>query len=289
MKKFWRDPLFHFLLLGAGLFLAYGLSSKPGNSSDSGKIVVTQAQIQHLATAFTAAFQHPPNDEEMKGLIDDCVREEIAVREATALKLGENDAVIRRRLRQKFEYFSDGIANRTEPTDAELEAYLKAHHDRFSSEPTFTFTQIYLNPDKHGARLQREAAQLLAQLRRSKHPDLSELGDVSLLEQQFAGLSLGEVSDRFGPSFSKAMDNAVPGQWQGPIRSGYGLHIVKVTDRVDGRLPALVEVRESVKREWMEARRLEISGSLYADLLKRYTVRIEKPKQPVAGKEVASR
>lgn len=289
MKKFWRDPLFHFLLLGAGLFLVYGLSSKPGNSSDSGKIVVTQAQIQHLATAFTAAFQHPPNDEEMKGLIDDYVREEIAVREATALKLGENDAVIRRRLRQKFEYVSEGDATRTEPTDAELETYLKAHPDKFASEPTFTFTQLYLNPDKHGSHLKRDAAQLLAQLQRSKHLDLSELGDASLLEQHFASLSLSEISNRFGPSFSKSIGNATPGQWQGPITSGYGIHIVKVTDRLNGRLPALDEVREVVKREWTETGRLEISANLYQDLLKRYTVSIEKPKQSIAGKEIASR
>lgn len=288
MKKFWRDPLFHFLLLGAGLFLVYGLSSKPGNSLDSGKIVVTQAQIQHLATAFTAAFQRPPTAEEMKGLIDDYVREEIAVREATALKLGENDAVIRRRLRQKFEYAAEGIS-RTEPTDAELETYLKAHPDKFASEPTFTFTQIYLNPDKHGSHLQRDAAQLLAQLQRSKHPALSELGDVSLLEQQFANLSLSEISNRFGPSFSRAIESVTPGQWQGPVASGYGMHIVKVTDRVNGRLPPLNQVRDVVKREWTETARLENSANLYQDLLKRYTISIEKPKQSVAGKEIASR
>lgn len=289
MKKFLRDPLFHFLLIGAVLFLAYRLVSRPGNGSDPGTIVVTQAQIEHLVTAYATTFQRPPTDDELKGLIDDWVREEIAVREATALKLGKDDTVIRRRLRQKFEFVSEDIATQMEPTDVDLEKYLKSHADQYASEPRFTFVQVYFNPDKHGKNLMHDATQLLARLQAGKKLDISTLGDVSLLEQRFTSTAASEVAKVFGATFAKALDGVVPGQWQGPIPSGYGVHLVKISERTEGQPPYLSKVREAVRRDWLSTRRLEMSEGLYRELLKRYTVTIETPRKPEDKKEVAAK
>ena len=289
MKKFLRDPLFHFLLIGAALFLAYRLVSRPGNGSDTAKIVVTQSQIEHLVTAYATIFQRPPTDDEMKGLIDDWVREEIAVREATALKLGKDDTVIRRRLRQKFEFVSEDIATQMEPTDADLETYLKAHADQYASEPRFTFVQVYFNPDKHGNNLAQDASHLLAQLRAGEKQDITTLGDVSLVEQRFTSTTASEVSKLFGATFAKALDGVVLGQWQGPIPSGYGVHLVKISERSEGQPPDLSKVREAVRRDWLSARRLEMSEGLYRELLKHYTVTIEPPRKPEDKKEVAAK
>lgn len=66
-----------------------------------------------------------------------------------------------------------------------------------------------------------------------------------------------------------------PGQWQGPIESGYGVHLVFVSERTAGRQPELADVRDVVVREWTNARRLEGNAKFYAELLKRYTVIIE--------------
>jgi PPIC-type PPIASE domain len=289
MKKFLRDPLFHFLLIGAALFLAYRLTARPGNGSAPGKIVVTQAQIEHFVTAYATTFQRPPTDEELKGLVDDWVREEIAVREATALKLGQGDTVIRRRLRQKFEFVSEDIAKQVEPTDADLEAYLKAHPDKFASEPSSTFIQIYFNPDKHGKNLARDAAQLLARLQAGERVDPSRLGDVSLLQQSFIAIPASEVEKQFGASFAKAVTGLALGLWQGPIPSGYGVHLVKITERFEGQPPALSKVRDTVRRDWFDARRLEMSDELYRELLKSYTVTIEPVRRPATSKEVAAK
>jgi hypothetical protein len=278
VKRILKEPLLHFLLLGAGLFIAYSLMSSPGRSNEPGKIVVTVGQVEHLAAGFARTWQRPPTDAELKGLIDDWVREEIATREAIAMGLDKDDTVIRRRLRQKLEFVSDDIAAQTEPTEADLNAYLQAHPESFRVEPQFTFSQVYLNPDKHGANLARDAAQLLAKLNQAGgKADSSALGDSFLLEHTFQSTPTSEVAKQFGDEFAARLGELSPGQWQGPIESGYGVHLVLVSERTEGRLPALAEVRDVVRREWDNARRLEGNGKFYQELLERYTVTIERP------------
>jgi len=146
MKRMLKEPLLHFLLLGAGLFVAYGITQTPGNAGPN-EIVITQGQIEHLVTGFTRTWQRPPTSEELAGLVRDRVREEVYYREAMAMGLDKDDTVIRRRLRQKMEFVSADIADQAVPSDAELDAYLNAHPDKFLTEPRFSFSQVYLDPD----------------------------------------------------------------------------------------------------------------------------------------------
>jgi hypothetical protein len=278
MKRILKEPLLHFLLLGAAIFVAYSLVSKR-SSAEPGKIVVTVGQIEHLADGFAKTWQRPPTDGEMKGLIDDWVHEEIATREAIAMGLDKDDTIIRRRLRQKLEFVSDDIAAQTEPTDADLNAYLKAHPDSFRVEPRFTFSQVYLDPAKHSDNLARDTAQILAQLKQDGgKADSSALGDSILLDPTFQSAPTTEIAKQFGETFAAELGKFAPGQWHGPIESGYGVHLVFISERTEGRLPELVEARDAVRREWDNARRLEGNGKFYQELMKRYTVTIERPK-----------
>jgi len=278
MKRLLKQPLLHFLLLGAGLFLAYSLMPKGPGTSEPGKIVVTQGQIEHLATGFAKTWQRSPTAQELEGLVRDWVREEVYYREAMALGLDRDDTVIRRRLRQKMEFVSDDIVAQTEPSDADLTAYLQAHPNSFRVEQRFTFRQVYLNPAKHGENLARDAAQLLAQLNQADNKgDASALGDSFLLEHQFAAVSASEVAKQFGEKFAAQLGELPPNQWQGPVESGYGEHLVFVSERTEGRLPVLAEVRDTVRREWANARRLEANEQFYEAMLKHYVVTVERP------------
>ena len=135
---------------------------------------------------------------------------------------------------------------------------------------------MYLNPVKHGDNLVRDTAQLLAQLQQAGgKADVSALGDSLLLENKFAAVPVGEVAKQFGEQFAAALGGLKPGQWQGPIESGYGAHLVLVSERTHGRQPELADVRDAVRREWANARRLEANANFYAELLKRYNVTIE--------------
>ena len=275
MRRFVQEPLVHFILLGAALFVLYGLVRRPGSGA-ANQIIITAGQIEHLEIGFEKTWQRPPSDAELKGLIDDWVREEIATREALALGLDKDDTVIRRRLRQKLEFVSDDIAARTEPTDADLTAYLQAHPNAFRVEPRITFSQVFLNPEKHGQDLARDAAQLLSRLSPAGgKADVSKLGDPFLLEHEFTDVPASEIAKQFGEPFAAELGKLSPGRWQGPIESGYGEHLVYISGHAAGHLPALSEVHDAVLREWTNARRQQANTDFYRELSKRYTVTIE--------------
>jgi hypothetical protein len=276
MRRLLKEPLLHFILLGAGIFLAYSLLQRNGGAREPDQIVVTVGQIEQMAAGFTKTWQRPPTPDELAGLVRDRVREEVYCREALALGLDREDTVIRRRLRQKMEFVSDDVAAVAEPTEAELEEYLRANPDAFRVERRFTFRQVYLDPEKHGEKLAGDAAQLLAQLDHvGAQADLSALGDSLMLEPEYADLPASEVARQFGGAFAKALGGLEPGRWLGPVESGYGVHLVFVRERADGRLPALAEVREAVRREWDNAHRVAANEAFYSELLKRYRVTIE--------------
>ena len=287
MKRILREPLLHFLLLGTVIFAVYGLVSKRG-SDDPAKIVISAGQVAAMAEGFARTWRRPPTREEIEGLIRDRVQEEVYCREAIALGLDKDDTVIRRRLRQKMEFISDDIAALAEPSDQELSTYLKAHAETFGVQRQFTFSQVYLNPERHGENLARDTGQLLAQLQQAgDRADVSELGDSFLLEHKFQSLPASEVVKQFGEKFAAKLGELSPGQWHGPVESDYGVHLVWVSERTEGRLPTLAEVRDAVRREWANTRRLESNEKFYQQLLKRYTVMIERA-EPLAAKTVAA-
>ena len=278
MKKLLREPLLQFLLLGAAIFAAYSLLSN-SRSEAPGKIVITQGQIENLSVSFSKMWRRPPTDAELAGLVRDRVRDEVYYREAMALGLDKEDTVIRRRLRQKMEFISNDIAAQAEPTDADLNDYIQAHPDKFPAAQRFTFQQVYLNPDKHRANLAGATTRLLAQLKQAGDKvDVSTLGDTFLLEHDFTALPTSEIAKQFGEGFAAKLRELSPGQWQGPVESGYGVHVVKISESTEGRRPALADVREVVRREWDNARRQEANEKFYQDLLKRYVVTIEQPR-----------
>src|SRR5687768_669739 len=184
MKRALREPLVHFLLLGVAIFAVRGWTHKP-TADDPEKIVLTEGEIESMAVGFGRTWRRPPTREELDGLIRDRVREEVYSREAMALGLDKDDTIIRRRLRQKMEFVTDDVAAQAEPTDEDLIAYLNAHPDSFRVERRFTFAHVYLNPEKHGEHLARDAAELLAILTRDGGTaDASTLGDRFLLDQR---------------------------------------------------------------------------------------------------------
>ena len=286
MKKIIHEPLLHFLLLGAAIFAAYHFIA--GRSADEpGKIVITGGQVAALELGFTRARNRPPTREELEGLIRDRVQEEVYFREAIALGLDKDDTIVRRRLRQKMEFITDDVAALAEPTDDKLAGYLKAHSDVFRVERRFTFSHVYLNPERRGENLTRDAGQLLTQLQQAgDKSDTSELGDAFLLGYQFQSLPASEVVKLFGEKFAAKLGDVSPGQWQGPVESGYGAHLVLVSERTEGRVPALEEVRDAVRNEWASNQKKEANEKYYQELLKRYVVTIERPK-PGGEKRIA--
>jgi len=230
-----------------------------------------------------------PDPPALEALIRDHVREEVYVREALALGLDRDDTIIRQRLRQKVEFLSEDVAASVEPTDADLQAYLTAHPETFRVERRITFSHVYLNPERRRDSLARDATQLLARLKQAgAGADLAALGDPFLLDHEFNRMAASDVVQQFGERFATKLGELPLGEWQGPVESGYGAHLVLVNERTEGRLPALGEVRDSVRREWQNVQRLEANEKFFQGLLDRYTVVVEQERPVHAEGKIAA-
>jgi hypothetical protein len=277
MKRIVREPLLHFLLLGAALFAVFSFL-RDDSAERQEQIVVSAGKIEHMAALFTRTWQRPATREELAGLINDFIREEAAYREGLALGLDRDDTVIRRRIRQKFDFIAQDLAIQVEPTDAELSDYLAAHPDKFRTEPQLSFRQVYINPEQRRNGLDADVRDLIMTLNADATIDASGLGDRIQLEPSYADVSPHDIANLFGTQFAAAIVDLEPGTWQGPIPSGYGVHLVIVDERRDGRVPALDAVRDAVRREWENARRQEMIEQFYRKLLEKYEIIVERPK-----------
>jgi PPIC-type PPIASE domain len=286
LKRLIREPLVHFLLLGALLFLGSAWQGE-GAAAGSKRIVVTPGVVDHLAAGFSRTWRRAPDEAELKGLIDEHVKEEIATREAMAMGLDRDDIVIKRRLRQKLEFLLLDAAAAAPPTDAELKAWLVRHPEAFRIEPQVAFRQVYLRPARRGESAQADATKLLATLR-AAGPDarIDGLGDASMLPAEAPMEPLREAARHFGQDFADALMTLAPGQWSGPVESSFGLHIVLVRERTNGAAADLATVRPLIEREIQSERRKAELHALYERLLAKYSVSIETPAksaQPATG------
>ncbi len=268
MKRLLREPLLHFFGLGVLLFAAYGWL-QGGVFSSPDEIVVSSGQVANLRQQFERVWQRPPTAQELQGLVDNWVREEIFYRESVAMGLNRDDPVVRRRIQQKLEFIMDSAAPAA-PTDAELQGCLDEHANRYRAEPRYALRQIYFDPRKHGERLDDD----LAAARRALESGRAVAGDPTMLPAEAQG-DLHEIARNFGSEFAMALAELPTGSWQGPVASGFGLHLVQLTASEPGRQPTLAEVREAVERDFLHARTEEAKSAYYKRLREDYTVRIE--------------
>jgi hypothetical protein len=270
MHRLLREPLLHFAVLGAALFVADGVL-RPG-SSDATEIVVSAGQLEAIEAQFRATRQRPPSEAEMQALVEHYVREEVMFREGIALGLDRDDPVIRNRVKQKMEFVGEDTLA-LEPTDADLAAYLEANREQFEIPAAVSFEQIFFDPERRGPQLERDLAASLAGLRDGRRAD--RLGDATLLTRRMEQALPREVSAAFGAEFAAAVAALPTGTWQGPVRSSFGIHLVRVSWRGTATMPTLAEAREEVAREWTRARSLEMREQFYSSLRARYTVSVE--------------
>jgi hypothetical protein len=281
-----REPLVQFLALGAVLFALYGVAGKR-NAEALDKIVVSASRIATLGDGFTRTWRRPPSEQELQGLIEDYIRDEVFYREGRAAGLDRDDVVIRRRVRQKMEFLAEDMSV-PEPSDEQLAAYLAANPERFRTEDHLTFHQVFLSATRRPNTIESDSKRLASVLAQADAAvDTTALGDPFLLGEEFRGVTPRNVMGVFGDGFAKRMAAVETGRWQGPISSGFGQHFVFVSERMSGDLPPLDAVRPAVRREWMNTRRLEAEQKLYASLRERYEIVVEAP--PAKSAEAASR
>lgn len=275
VRRLFREPLVHFILLGAALFaLAYGMRDSDAGAANT--IVITQGHADQMIEGFTRTWQRPPQPAELRGLIDEYIKEEILYREAVAMGLDRDDTIIRRRMRQKMEFLFEDISD-VDPTESELQSYLEDHANTFRTDGRVSFSQIYVSRDRRGDAAVADAEQMLASLADQRDADVSKLGDPFLLPSEYTETTIPDVARSFGSEFADALVGVELDTWVGPIESSYGYHLVLVRERGEGRLPVLDEIRPEVEREWRFATRREAETKVFEQLRARYTVMVDLP------------
>ena len=277
MSQWLKEPLFHFLLIGAGIFLVYGLTANEPEDEVNG-IDITAARADRMVTMWEKRWNRPPTQEEFDGLTDQYINEEILYREALAMGLDSDDPVVRRRLAQKVKFISNDIITIDTPTDAQLQAYLDTHASRYQLSGKITFQHIYFNPAKHNADMETEATDLLARLLEVNNGiDMESVGDGFLHGTAFKDMKEFEVNRLLGKKFTQELFKQPVGKWIGPLASSYGLHLIYVESKSKAKTASLEMARESVLEDWTSDERKKANDAFIANLRKEYEVVISKP------------
>ena len=277
--KLLREPLVHFLFIGVVIYLLYGVFSDPVPKEDEKTIVVSTGEIEWMQTAWQKRWNRPPTAAELDGLIQQYVRETVLYREALTMGLNQHDQVIRRRLAQKLEFLAKDLVALTPPTDAELLTYFSEHQDRYQEPVRYTFTQVFIDPDKRGDTTLDDAKVIKATLvaQGDALENAGALGDDFMLQHYYPDKDQAEIQKLFGSGFAESLAELSPGQWHGPVLSGYGVHLVYVDNISNPPAPVFAEVRERVAQDWESEKGNELNEQFYANLRDQYTVVIQEP------------
>lgn len=251
------------------MFALYALT-REANEGPRDRIVVTEGRVQQLAQVFAKTWQRPPTSEELRGLIDAYIEEEVYYREALKLGLDRDDTLIRRRMQQKMEFLIEPGEDLLAADDSELKAFLDMHKAEFRVEPRIAFEQVFINPESGDTPAAARASAALGELRAGEPS--SNLGDPTLLPATNALKSLSGIARDFGEAFARALTDLPEGQWLGPIDSTFGLHLVRITERADGYDPPLDEIREAIEQKWRTQKREAFQMEEYARLRGKYDV-----------------
>ena len=286
IRRWAREPLLHFLLIGAALFVIYHwLNPSAANSDTSRRIELTNDDIRQLEISWTAQWQRPPTPEEMRNLVEDKVRQEILYREGLALGLDRGDTIVKRRLAQKMEFLADDVSALRDPSLDELKKWYAKNGSQFSLPSRITFRHLYFSPDKRGGQARDAAASALATLpdMSAATIDLTTLGDPFMFQDHYGDRTPDQVANVFGTKFAEELFKLRSREWNGPVESGLGWHLVWVDSITPGRTPEFEEVDISqIKSQWLSAQRAETKRELFEAMRARYEIVLPRGQQSVA-------
>jgi hypothetical protein len=258
---FLREPLLHFLLIGALIFVIYSIA-KPSTGGDK-LIEVTPRVRQSIVELFEGNNQRKPSDDELDKLIDVWILNEITYREALAQGLDKGDEMIRERIMQKMRLLVFGSVIVNEPTEAEIEQWFEARRDRYDSPDLVSFFELPVG----GPEAEAEAEALLTQINAGSEPE-----EVRLRAHVFADRPRKGLEAAFGKSFVDQLATLPTGQWRA-LRSPAGWHIVRFESLVPGKAIELHEIETQVINDWKDERGRSLGVAAIRDLGKSYVIR----------------
>jgi hypothetical protein len=268
-----REPLVHFILAALAVFIAWHFVSS-GREEEARTIRVSSADLERLASIYTAEAGALPSGEDMVAMVNDYVRDEALAREAKRLGLDEGDTIVTRRLAQKMTFMVADLTREETPDDAVLRDWYETHADRFTDPQMVTFRHVFFSEDVRGAAATADARATLERLNTGN--DWREAGDPFMLQRAYGDLPLREVVRLFGGEFAQSLA-ATPASdlWTGPVRSALGVHLVQVSANTPPQLQPFDDAKDAVLADWQDETRREANETAIQDIIARYNVEVE--------------
>jgi parvulin-like peptidyl-prolyl isomerase len=280
LKRWLREPLFHFLLIGALLFAVDHYVNPVGIAAPSSKqIQLSVDDLGQLVLLFQAQWRRQPTPDELSRLVEQKVQEEILYREGLAMGLDKDDTIVKRRLAQKLQFLAEDVAAAREPDTAELKSWFEKNKAKFAQPSRVSFRHLYFSPDRRGQHARDDAAKALAKLAGQPQDAkmAGSLADPFMFQDYYRDRAPDYLGKEFGPQFAGAVAKLAPGSWQGPIESGFGWHLVFVDTVIPGRVPAFEEIEPDVKTAWLGQQKSQAWEKAYKEMRAKYTVLLPAP------------
>ena len=277
LNRLVREPLVHFLLIGAGIYGLYGILGSSPERDDERTIIVSSGEIKARSDQWTKLWARPPTEEELAGLIRDYVRTQVLYREAMAMGLENGDVVIERRLAQRMQLLAENLIKPEEPSEDELRAWFEANAKEFKQPDLYSLVQVYFSPDKRGSATRDDAQTALAMLESLEDipENYASYGDRLLLQNYYTDETEAGLSRVFGERFVEEVTKLEAGAWRGPVMSGYGIHLVYITDLTRAAAPEFSEFAEQAKEAWTAEKGRELSERFVENLIASYEITVE--------------
>ncbi len=271
-----REPLLQFLVIGACIYGAYALYGTPAETIDDRTVRVDANRIAAFVGEWEMRWSRPPTRDELNRVTDSYVREDILYRQAVAIGLAEDDPITRRRVAQKLEFLTSDIALSKQPEPGELERYFADNLNLFRQPDQITFSHAFLDPDRRGDATLGDADLLLAHLQAAGEPDpaIPPAGDRFMQQAHYPLATEQEVRRQMGSGFAATVMRLAPGQWHGPVLSGFGVHLVYVHDLRQTPAPDFAEVSDTVRKAWTVEQQEQFNEDFFASLKSTYNIEI---------------
>jgi hypothetical protein len=262
-----RQPLLHFVLLGALVFIVDAQLSR-----SSQQIEVTQAIRNEVAALLQQSLSRRATEEELQRGLEEWLDTEVLFREALSLGLEENDAVIRAHLARKLQLVVRERTVLDDPTQAELSQQLESNRQRYTAALSFDVTHVFLltqpgatSGDKGDPARVDDA---LARLRAGADPKTA--GDHFPRGPVFTRLTQPQLEQIVGAKLSSVLAPEQRGNWQA-IAGTRGTHLLRLDALHDGS-PNLEALRPTLTADVQEKQKQERLHEFTAQLRKRYEI-----------------
>jgi len=244
-----REPLLHFLLLGAILYLIYfalqpQTQQKQLNTlQQSRSISIAKEELSLAQKEYEVLLGKQLDAKMQKALEKELYRKKVLLKAAEALKLSQNDPTIEKIVLQKMYAILNAKNDQTEPSELELEAFYKEHLKDYSKKESLSFSTVHFD------KLSKEQAKSFYKLLQNSDP-----GDLNLTKQT---LSIELLNKKFGNYFTQQLLFAPKGAWLDAIPSKNGFEFVYIQDYTTTQAYPFEDVQDRVYRDLKKARQKE--------------------------------